>query len=88
MKLLDSDIIGILLALATFVVPVISGVLEKKRKERKRREAELLGEELPEESPAVENPVLNEEIEELFSVLMGKDEEQLELQPEDDAEPL
>ena len=35
MKLLDSDILGILLALMTFIVPAISGILEKKRKEKK-----------------------------------------------------
>ena len=50
MKLLDSDILGILLALMTFVVPAISGILEKKRKEKKRREAELYNEELPEQT--------------------------------------
>ena len=38
MKLLDSDILGILLALMTFIVPAISGILEKKRKEKKTAE--------------------------------------------------
>lgn len=79
MKLLDSDILGILLALMTFVVPAISGVLEKKRKEKKRREAELYREELPEQPCREENEdpdeaqKLNDEIQELFDVLTGKD---------------
>ena len=76
MKLLDSDILGILLALMTFVVPAISGVLEKKRKEKKRREAELYREELPEQTSVEEVPSeaqkLNDEIQELFDVLAGK----------------
>lgn len=77
MKLLDSDILGILLALMTFVVPAISGVLEKKRKKKKRREAELYSEDLPEETSAEEEEPseaqkLNEEIQELFDVLAGK----------------
>ena len=76
MKLLDSDILGILLALMTFVVPAISGILEKKRKEKKRREAELYNEELPEQTSREEEPSeaqrLNEEIQELFDVLAGK----------------
>lgn len=76
MKLLDSDILGILLALMTFVVPAISGILEKKRKEKKRREAELYREELPEQTSVEEVPSeaqkLNDEIQELFDVLAGK----------------
>ena len=76
MKLLDSDILGILLALMTFVLPAISGVLEKKRKEKKRREAELYREELPEQTSGEEVPSeaqkLNDEIQELFDVLAGK----------------
>ena len=77
MKLLDSDILGILLALMTFVVPAISGVLEKKRKEKKRREAELYiredlsGQTSEEEEPG-EAQKLNDEIQELFDVLAGK----------------
>jgi hypothetical protein len=54
MKLLDSDLLGILLALATFIVPAVSGVLEKKRKERKRREAELYPQAQPENPHEVE----------------------------------
>ena len=85
MKFLDSDLLGILLALATFIVPAVSGVLEKKRKERKRREAELYPQAQPEnphEEDAAESeedaPSLNEEIEELFNVLMGKETAQEE----------
>ena len=80
MKLLDSDLLGILLALATFIVPAVSGVLEKKRKEKKRREAELYREELPEQPCREEDdepdeaPKLNDEIQELFDVLMGKED--------------
>ena len=76
MKLLDSDILGILLALMTFVVPAISGILEKKRKEKKRREAELYEEELPGQTSGEVEPIegqnLNEEIQELFDMLSGK----------------
>ena len=85
MKLLDSDLLGILLALATFIVPAVSGMLEKKRKERKRREAELYPQaqpENPQEEDVAESeeeaPSLNEEIEELFNVLMGKETAQEE----------
>ena len=69
MKLLDSDLLGILLALATFIVPAVSGVLEKKRKEKKRREAELYSQAQPENpygqdaAESEEEPSLNEEIE-------------------------
>lgn len=80
MKLLDSDLLGILLALATFIVPAVSGMLEKKRKEKKRREVELHPQsqlESPYDEDAGESeeeaPSLNGEIEELFNVLMGKD---------------
>ncbi len=75
MKLLDSsDIIGILLAVFTFVVPAISRVLDKKKKEKKNIEAQFPQEELPNENPDVGKPVINEELEELFNVLMGKEE--------------
>ena len=85
MKLLDSDLLGILLALATFIVPAVSGMLEKKRKEKKRREVELHPQSQP-VSPYDEDageseeeaPSLNGEIEELFNVLMGKETAQEE----------
>ena len=95
MKLLDSDLLGILLALATFIVPAISGVLEKKRKERKRREAGLYQEAQPEysqEQDVAESEDdaqnLNEEIEELFNVLMGKEAAKEEILPDSFQEDL
>ncbi len=95
MKLLDSDLLGILLALATFIVPAVSGVLEKKRKEKKRREAELYSQAQPEnpyKQDAAESEEeatsLNEEIEELFSVLMGKEvAQEEEILPDSQQEP-
>ena len=48
---------------------------------------ELLGEEMPEETPHVEKEVLNEELDELFSVLMGKQEDEQEQQPQLELEP-
>lgn len=95
MKLLDSDLLGILLALATFIVPAVSGVLEKKRKEKKRREAELYPQaqpEYPQEEDSAESKDeaqnLNEEIEELFNVLMGKEAAQEEeILPDSTQEP-
>lgn len=80
MMLLDSDLLGILLALATFIVPAVSGVLEKKRKEKKRREAELYSQAqpvYPQEQDAEESEddaaSLNEEVDELFNILMGRE---------------
>lgn len=94
MKLLDSDLLGILLALLTFILPAVSGVLEKKRKEKKRREAELYSHaqpEYPQEQQTAESEEdahkLNEEIEELFNVLMGKDAEQEDILPDSFHEP-
>lgn len=90
MKLFDSsDIIGILLAVFTFVVPAISRVLDKKKKEKKNIEAQFPQEELPNENPDVGKPVKNEELEELFNVLMGKEEvmEEPHTEYEDDTEP-
>ena len=95
MKLLDSDLLGILLALATFIVPAVSGVLEKKRKERKRREAELYQHAQPvylQEQDAAESEdgaqTFNEEVDELFKILMGKEAAQEEeILPDSTQEP-
>ena len=80
MKLLDSDLLGILLALAAFIVPAVSGVLEKKRKEKKKREAEMYPHAqpvYPQEQDAAESEddamSLNEEVDELFNILMGRE---------------
>ena len=85
MKLLDSDLLGILLALLTFIVPAVSGVLEKKRKERKSREAELYSQPQPEWPPqqedaesAEDTQTLEDEVDELFNILMGKETAQEE----------
>ena len=37
MKRMDSDIMGIIMALLTFLIPAISALLEKNRKKKKRK---------------------------------------------------
>ena len=71
---LDSDLLGILLALLTFVVPVITSFKEaKKKKARQQQEIE------PDEHVAEES----DDLEEMFNVLLGKQKEELEQEPDD-----
>jgi hypothetical protein len=71
---LDSDLLGILLALLTFVVPVITGFKEaKKKKARQQQEIE------PDEHVAEES----DDLEEMFNVLLGKQKEECEQEPDD-----
>ena len=73
MFLSDSDILGILLALLTFVVPVISSIMEKKRKD-KRRGAMQQPEQQQEHEEFVQEeaePSGAQEIEDLFNELLG-----------------
>lgn len=71
---LDSDLLGILLALLTFVVPVITSIKEaKKKKARQQQEIE------PDEPVAEES----DDLEEMFNVLLGKQKEELEQEPDD-----
>ena len=73
MFLSDSDILGILLALLTFVVPVISSIMEKKRKDKRRGamqqpEQQQVHEEFVQEEA---EPSGAQEIEDLFNELLG-----------------
>lgn len=73
MFLSDSDILGILLALLTFVVPVISSIMEKKRKEKRKGamqqpEQQQVHEEFVQEEA---EPSGAQEIEDLFNELLG-----------------
>lgn len=99
----DSDILGILLALLTFVVPVISSIMEKKRKNRRSStmQQEYHEEQIQEEFVQEEEsePSRAQEIEELFNELLGlreqpqeqeigEEEQQVEQVPEVPEEPL
>lgn len=70
---LDSDLLGILLALLTFVVPVITSIKEAKKKKVRQQEIE------PDEHVAEES----DDLEEMFNVLLGKQKEELEQEPDD-----
>ena len=70
---LDSDLLGILLALLTFVVPVITSFKEAKKKKARQQEIE------PDEHVAEES----DDLEEMFNVLLGKQKEELEQDPDD-----
>ena len=70
---LDSDLLGILLALLTFVVPVITSIKEAKKKKARQQEIE------PDEHVAEES----DDLEEMFNVLLGKQKEELEQDPDD-----
>jgi hypothetical protein len=70
---LDSDLLGILLALLTFVVPVITSIKEAKKKKARQQEIE------PDEHVAEES----DDLEEMFNVLLGKQKEECEQEPDD-----
>lgn len=73
MTYMDSDILGILLALLTFVVPVISSVMEKKKKKGRGEQTpqqehhEIVQDEIQQE----ERDSRVQEMEELFNELLG-----------------
>lgn len=62
MYTLDSDILAILLALISFVIPAITAIREKKKKQGQQQEAEN-------ESP--DELLHRQDVEELFSELLG-----------------
>ena len=62
MYTLDSDILAILLALISFVIPAITAIREKKKKQGQQQEAEN-------ESP--DELLHKQDVEELFSELLG-----------------
>ncbi len=69
MKLMDSDLLGILLALLTFIVPAISAAFEKKRKKKQQ----VVQDEVPVEEEEAQDsiPDKSQEIEEMFNILLG-----------------
>ena len=71
---LDSDLLGILLALLTFVVPVITSIKEAKKKKARQQQEIVQDEPVAEES---------DDLEEMFNVLLGKQKEELEQEPDD-----
>ena len=71
---LDSDLLGILLALLTFVVPVITSIKEAKKKKARQQQEIVQDEPVAEES---------DDLEEMFNVLLGKQKEELEQESDD-----
>ena len=71
---LDSDLLGILLALLTFVVPVITSFKEAKKKKARQQQEIVPDEHIAEES---------DDLEEMFNVLLGKQKEECEQEPDD-----
>lgn len=85
---LDSDIMGILMALLTFLIPLISALVERKRKKRKGAVADILPDEEPvdnqqyqvrEPDPQQER---HDELEEMFNLILGKEPQQEEEEKE------
>ena len=71
---LDSDLLGILLALLTFIVPVITSFKEAKKKKARQQQELVPDEHIAEES---------DDLEEMFNVLLGKQKEECEQEPDD-----
>ena len=71
---LDSDLLGILLALLTFIVPVITSFKEAKKKKARQQQEIVPDEHIAEES---------DDLEEMFNVLLGKQKEECEQEPDD-----
>ena len=83
MVTLDSDLMGILMALLTFLIPLISALAERKRKKRKGTVADIL----PDEEPVLEqqDPMQErlDDLEEMFNMILGKQsQEEIECQME------
>ena len=74
---LDSDLLGILLALLTFVVPVITSIKEAKKKKARQQQEAVQDEQVVPEADA------SEELEEMFNILLGKQKEELEQESDD-----
>ena len=82
MVTLDSDLMGILMALLTFLIPLISALAERKRK-KKGAVADIL----PDEEPVLEqqDPMQErlDDLEEMFNMILGKQsQEEVECQME------
>lgn len=75
MTRLDSDIMGIIFALLTFLVPVISAILEKSRKKGKGKVKDILPDEEPLENQPEQQKQQMSDIEEMFNQLLGLDSE-------------
>ena len=85
---LDSDIMGILMALLTFLIPLISALVERKRKKRKGEVADILPDEEPVDNQQnqVREPdsqqERHDELEEMFNLILGKEPQQEEEEKE------
>ena len=72
---LDSDLMGILMALLTFLVPLISALVDRKRKKRKGEQPN------PVQEPDSQQERLNE-LEEMFDLLIGKESNEPQIEPQ------
>lgn len=74
---LDSDLLGILLALLTFIVPAVTSAIEAKKKKARQQQEAVQDEQVVPEADA------SEELEEMFNILLGKQKEEWEQEPDD-----
>lgn len=91
---LDSDILAILLAIISFVIPAINAIREKKKKPKSQEQTQsdpfhfVEEEQEPSRTVVEESPdkSLSNEVEDLFSELLGlqhKEDQQLQEEPEE-----
>lgn len=93
---LDSDILAILLAIISFIIPAINAIREKKKKPKSQEQTQsdpfhfVEEEQEPSHTIVEESPdkSLSNEIEDLFSELLGlqhKEDQQVQEEPEENA---
>ncbi len=93
---LDSDILAILLAIISFIIPAINAIREKKKKPKSQEQTQsdpfhfVEEEQEPSHTVVEESPdkSLSNEIEDLFSELPGlqhKEDQQVQEEPEENA---
>ena len=92
---LDSDILAILLAIISFIIPAINAIREKKKKPKSQEQTQsdpfhfVEEEQEPSHTVVEESPdkSLSNEIEDLFSELLGlqhKEDQQVQEEPEEE----